>query len=181
MVIGYGGNSSSQMVDCLRTLAEALPVSGARLALFGNFDEGSQRRLLTASPAITFHGFVPYHQMIRGLREMADVLFVPMSFDASHRGLSFPSKLTDYTATGLPLLIYAPPDSAAVRWAREQGDVAEIVEEAGSSVLRAAIDRLRADASRRELLAVNAVTAGHRSFDPACARAVLASALAAKP
>ena len=177
MVIGYGGNSSSQMVDCLLALAAALPSARCRLAVFGDFAEDSQRRLRELSPTVTFHGFVPYHQMIRDLREIADVLFVPMSFDAAHRGLSFPSKLTDYTATGLPLLIYAPPNSAAIRWSREQGDVAEIVDDSSPVALRAAIDRLRNDPGRRELLAVNAVAAGHRSFDSTSARAVLASAL----
>jgi hypothetical protein len=181
LVIGYGGNSSSQIVDCLVALAEALPGTRARLELFGNFDDASQQRLAAASPAISFRGFVPYHQMIRELREIADVLFVPMSFDAAHRGLSFPSKLTDYTAAGLPLLIYAPPDSAAVRWAREQGEAAEIVERAGSSGLRTALERLRADTPRRGLLAASAVMAGHRSFDSAGARAVLASAVSTRP
>ena len=177
MVIGYGGNSSSQMVDCLIALASALPGARTRLALFGNFEEDSQRRLIAALPGIEFHGFVPHQEMIRGLREVADVLFVPMSFAAAHRELSFPSKLTDYTAAGLPLLINAPSNSAAVRWAREHGDVAEIVDQPAAGLLRAAIDRLREDAGRRDRLAANAVTAGHRSFDSAGARAALAAAL----
>jgi hypothetical protein len=181
LVIGYGGNSSAQMVDCLLALAAALPGARTRLAVFGDFNEESRRKLLAASPMIAFHGFVPYHRMIRELREIADVLFVPMSFDAAHRGLSFPSKLTDYTATGLPLLIYAPPNSAAVRWAREQGGAAEIVEAPGAPPLRAAIDRLRDDDGRRGRLAADAVTAGHRSFDAAAARAVFASALSGQP
>ena len=54
--------------------------------------------------------------------------------------ISFPSKLTDYTATGLPLLIHAPAYSSAVRWARAEHDVAEIVDEPGEAPLRAAID-----------------------------------------
>jgi glycosyltransferase involved in cell wall biosynthesis len=180
MVIGYGGNSSAQLVECLRTLASALPGTRTRLAVFGSFDEHAQRTLLAASPAISFHGFMPYQQMIRELREIADVLFVPMSFDPAERAnmaINFPSKLTDYTATGVPLLIHGAADSSAVRWARAEQDLAEIVDEPGPSALAASIVRLRADTNRRTLLAAAATSAGQRYFDPASARGVLSSTL----
>jgi glycosyltransferase involved in cell wall biosynthesis len=180
MVIGYGGNSSPLLVESLRALAAALPGTRTRLALFGGFDEDAKRRLLAESPAISFHGFVPFDRMIRELREIADVLFVPMTFGVDQRDnmkLSFPSKLTDYTATGLPLLIHAPAYSSAVRWARMERDVAEIVDESGEAPLRAAIARLRADADRRARLAANAVAAGQRYFDAAAARLALTQAL----
>jgi hypothetical protein len=53
-----------------------------------------------------------------------------MSFNAVDRAnmeISFPSKLTDYTAVGLPLLIYGPHYCSAVQWARENPGVAEVV------------------------------------------------------
>jgi len=180
MVIGYGGNSSPLLVESLRALAAALPGTRTRLALFGGFDEDAQRQLLAVSPAISLHGFVPFDQMIRELREIADVLFVPMTFGAEQMDnmkISFPSKLTDYTATGLPLLIHAPAYASAVRWARAEHDVAEIVDEPGEAPLRAAITRLHEDADRRARLASNAVAAGQRYFDSAAARAALSRAL----
>ena len=180
MVIGYGGNSSPLLVESLRALAAALPGTRTRLALFGGFDQDAQRQLRAVSPAISFHGFVPFDQMIRELREIADVLFVPMTFGAEQMDnmkISFPSKLTDYTATGLPLLIHAPAYSSAVRWARAEHDVAEIVDEPGEVPLRAAITRLHEDADRRARLASNAVAAGQRYFDSAAARAALTRAL----
>ena len=54
-----------------------------------------------------------------------------MSFDASDRAnmeMAFPSKLADYTATGVPLMIYGPSYCSAVTWARENPGVAEVVE-----------------------------------------------------
>ncbi len=180
MVIGYGGNSSPLLVESLRALAAALPGTRTRLALFGGFDDDATRQLLAESPAISFHGFVPFDRMIRELREIADVLFVPMSFGAEqidNMKISFPSKLTDYTATGLPLLIHAPAYSSAVRWARAEHDVAEVVDEPGEAPLRAALTRLHEDADRRARLAANAVAAGHRYFDSAAARAALTRAL----
>lgn len=180
LTIGYGGNAGPEMMACLETLAASLPGSDARLAVFGPFDAAAQQRLLALSPSISFEGFVPYQKMIRGLREVADVLFVPMTFaeaDRENQVVSFPSKLADYTATGLPLLIYGPAYSSAVRWARAEGDVAAIVDDAGVTPLRTAINSLRRDVSLRTALAEAAAAAGRRCFDPRGARAALSEAL----
>ncbi|MBY0493698.1 MAG: glycosyltransferase [Cyanobacteria bacterium] len=182
IVIGYGGNSGPEMMACLRTLAASLPETGARLAIFGPFADEAQRELLALSPAIAFHGFVPFRQMIRELRDIADVLFVPMTFAAADRDnqtVSFPSKLADYTATGLPLLIYGPDYSSAVRWARSFDDAAEIVDREGIDALRSAIARLAADRDRRAALAARAAAIGRQCFDASGARASLSAALAA--
>ena len=168
MVIGYAGNAGAEMVECLRVLARAIRGTASRLVLFGAFNENVQRLLLAESSAITFRGLVPYAEMIRGLRETADVLYVPMSFADSQRAntsILFPSKLTDYTATGLPLLIHGPSYASAVRWAQAEPGVAEIVDEPGDAPLLAALERLRQDAGLRERLAATAVAVGQRYFD----------------
>jgi hypothetical protein len=180
LTIGYGGNSGPEMMTCLEALAATLSGAHARLAVFGPFDAALQQRLLALSPSISFEGFVPYREMITGLRATADVLFVPMTFAADARDnqiVSFPSKLADYTATGLPLLMWAPPYSSAIRWARAQGDVAEVVDQSSAALIGAAITRLRQDAHRRTQLAAGAIAAGQRCFDSARARASLSTAL----
>jgi hypothetical protein len=183
MVIGYSGSCSAQVVESLKAIAKALPGTRTRLVVFGGFDDDAKRQLLAESEAISFRGFVAFDQMIRELREIADVLLVPMSFDPAQRDnmtVSFPSKLTDYTATGLPLLIHGPAYSSAVRWARADNDVAEIVDEPRDAALGAAIHRLRDDPARRALLAANAAAAGQLLFDPSVARAALSAALLGK-
>ena len=183
MVIGYGGSSSTQVVNSLKALARVLPGTRNRLVVFGDFHEDAKWQLLAESEAISFQGFVPFDRMIRELRDIADLLFVPMSFDASHRDnmtISFPSKLTDYTATGLPLLVHGPAYASAVRWARAEHDVAEIVDEPRDAPLGAAIQRLREDPDRRALLAANAAAAGRKLFDPSVAREALSAALLGK-
>ena len=181
MVIGYGGNSGAHMVEALRLLAVAMRGTRTRLIVFGGFSEDAKAKLLAVSPSITFGGFVPFQQMIRELRERADALFVPMSFAEDQRdnmAICFPSKLADYTATGLPLLIHGPSYSSAVRWARAEQDIAEIVEDAAAAPLRAALERLHHDADRRTQLAARSVAAGQQYFDAARARAALSAAVA---
>lgn len=170
LVIGYGGNSSPDILAGLKDLASALSAVNARALMFGPFGEREQRELLAISPSFTFRGLVPYQEMIRGLRAEADVLFVPMAFAAASRDnmvVSFPSKLADYTAAGLPLLIYGPPYASAVRWAREHTPVAEVVDQESAPALAAALQRLVTDPVRRHELAARALEVGAECFGAA--------------
>jgi glycosyltransferase involved in cell wall biosynthesis len=180
LVIGYGGNGATDVVSCIRTLATVLKEAKARLVVFGPFHESIQRELHAISPAITFHGMVPYHEMIAGLRAQADVLLIPMSFEAAAHDnmvVSFPSKLTDYTATGLPLMIYAPPYSSAVRWAQLYVGVAEVIDQGGPAPLLRSLHKLRNNPECRRILGERASVVGFECFDASAAREQLYSAL----
>jgi len=184
LVLGYGGNSGAETMSGLLLLAQALRNQRARVEVFGAFDDRAQRAILEISPAFRFNGFVPSDRMIRELRDRADVLFVPMAFDEQARSnmiLSFPSKLADYTASGLPLLIHGPSDCSAARWVRTRGEVAQLVETPGAGLLGDAIELLRATPARRWQLAQGAAAAGQDCFGPEAARQVLYAALASPP
>jgi len=99
------------------------------------------------------------------LRKEADALFVPMSFDSCDKvnmEMAFPSKLADCTAVGLPLVIYGPSYCSAVTWARENFGVAEVVE--AEAALRACIERLAKDPTRRVALGKRALELGRQYF-----------------
>jgi hypothetical protein len=104
-------------------------------------------------------------ELLTRLREDADALFVPMSFDPSDRAnmeMAFPSKLADYTATGLPLLIYGPAYCSAVTWAHENPGVSEVVE--SEPALSPAIERLATDSDHRVNLGKRALEVGRQYF-----------------
>lgn len=162
--IAYAGNVFNVGYwEALRCLAAALGSVGGRLLLFGP----------TAADA-TSHGLTGENVIVRGfvrnvaevLRAEAQAVFVPMTFDPAERTntqLSFPSKLAEYTAAGLPLLIHGPADCSAVRWARENPGVAEIVDQPDG--LAAAVDRLARDEGHlRRRLGQRALEAGRRFF-----------------
>ena len=107
-------------------------------------------------------GLLPSRELVETLREVADVLLLPMSFvaaDQPNMTISFPSKLTDYTSAGLPLLIFGPEYCSAVRWARDNPGVAEIVSTDSSEAAQAALARLANDANYRQRLAEAAASA----------------------
>lgn len=80
------------------------------------------------------------------LQQLADILFLPLSFnehDAILRTAS-PSKLPEYLAAGRPILVYAPPSSYYARYAREAG-FALVVDESDTALLYKAVERIKSD------------------------------------
>ena len=116
---------------------------------------------------VVMGGLLPSMELVRRLRMEADVLFVPESFEEAQSGeldLSFPSKLTDYTATALPLLIWGPKESAAVRWASSEPGVAAVVTEPDENAMAVMLKKLAAELAWRRDLGATAFEVGKRYF-----------------
>jgi hypothetical protein len=178
LVGAYAGSiSSGEYARLITLLAKALENRGGSLLLFGpnGIDEW-------ASMGLTAHNILPQglvnsKQLMTRLREEADFVFVPMSFRGEYNArLSFPSKLTDYTATGVPILVWGPEECSAVRWARQYAPVAEVVTSQLASALDVALDRLER-AQHRAALGAAAAAVGDRLFAYCAAREIFWSAL----
>jgi glycosyltransferase involved in cell wall biosynthesis len=164
--IAFAGTiNSGGYVEALTALQNALNPVGGRLLIFGPNLFGLDH------PNTENRGLVSSSELLTRLREEAHALFVPMSFDDRDRvnmQMAFPSKLADYTATGLPLLIYGPPYCSAVVWARENPGIAEVVETEPD--LPTAINRLARDPDKRAALGKRALTVGRKYFTHARAQ-----------
>ena len=178
--MAFGGTINSPgYVNALVNMANALAPVGGRLFIFGPVTPAAARQAGLERPNTVMRGLVKSRKLITQLRDEADALFVPMSFDpaeAANMQMGFPSKLTDYTAIGLPLLIYGPDYCSAVRWARENAGVAEIVTSERSEDTSAAVRRLLKNDHRR-LLAFRALEVGNRFFKHEVTERVLFAAL----
>lgn len=171
--IAFAGTiNSNGYIEALTALQNALKPVGGRLLIFGPNQFGLD------DPNTENCGLVSSSQLLTRLREEAHALFAPMSFDESDRSnmqMAFPSKLADYAATGLPLLIYGPEYCSAVVWARDNQGVAEIVEDKAD--LNNAINRLANDPSHRVTLGKRALDVGREYFTHNRAQQLFISAI----
>lgn len=167
LVFAFGGTiNSGGHVQALRDLAAALESIGGRLHLYGPISREAAEAGGLLRENVELMGLVPSEEFIARMREEADVLFAPMSFEEQERAnmsLCFPSKLTDYTAAGLPILIHGPDYSSAVRWAKDHPGVAVVVTATGVEALRDAVMAL-IDVSRRQNMAACAMKTGKAVF-----------------
>jgi hypothetical protein len=181
LTVAFGGTiNSCGYVRSLRLLAETLAALGGRLLIFGPYTAVDARREGLDLPNVELRGLLPSPSLMESFRKEVDVLFVPMSFEAGDRPnmeISFPSKLTDYTAVGLPLLIYGPEYCSAVRWARDHPGVAEVVDHPGSDLLAAAVRKLAHSAELRWQLGQSALTVGEKCFSHCSAMLTFQAAL----
>lgn len=151
----------------LRQLAAALKDTGGRLLLFGPMDAAAIGSCGLDQAHVQHRGMLRADELVATLRAEADVLYVPMSCDEADRAntmASFPSKLADYTATGLPVMIHGPSWASAVKWAKASPGTAMIVEGDDATVLSQSVNELIAKPALREELARGAIAAGNRYF-----------------
>lgn len=181
LVAGFGGTvNTAGYVAALRAFGEALAEGGGHLEVFGPVSIDEAARQGFAAPSVRLNGLVKAEDFVPLLRERVDLLFAPMSFapeDADNMKLSFPSKLTDYTACGLPILIYGPEYSSAVQWARANPGAAHVVTDDAGPALRQAVRALQSDSALRVGLAAKAIEAGARMFSAEAAERTFLDAL----
>ena len=179
--IAFAGTINSQgYIQALKSLQQALKQVDGQLQIFGPLTSAEARRINLDDPNTEICGFSTWSDLLLLIRTEADALFVPMSFDAADRvnmEMAFPSKLADYTAAGLPLVIYGPGYCSAVAWARENPDVAEIAE--NEDQLSNAIQRLANDPDHRVRLGDRALAVGRKYFTHETARQMFYQALSA--
>jgi len=181
LTVAFAGTINSPgYVNALQFLAQCLDKIGGQLLLFGPLTETDAARSGLNRSNIRLCGMLRSADLIAQLRVEADVLFVPMSFspnDREYSALSFPSKLTDYTAVGLPLLIYGPHYCSAARWARANPGVAEVVDTENSKHLYETLRRIGTDPGHRVALGTQALAIGQRYFSYEAGKSVFHHAL----
>jgi hypothetical protein len=181
MIVAYAGMLHTQTARrALSEVAAKLGRMNGRLDLYVPYD---QRQLIDwgiSGSNVRLVGFFPAHEMAARVARTARAILLPASFHpADRRDVStlFPSKLADYTAIGLPLVVWGPAYSSAARWARENPGAAILVTDPDPGSLAVPLARLRDDPDYAEGFAQGAVTAGLRDFDPAVVRSRFLSAL----
>lgn len=180
LTVGYAGSLAvGDYRRALKVAAETLRDLGGRLVIYGPVSAAQLQSCGLDLPNVTLRGSVPNTQVADTLSREVDALFLPMSFEAAQRvatTLCFPSKLADYTAARLPLLIRGPDYSSAVRWALENHGVAEVVSTPTGSELYAAFERML-DPGYRSRLAAQAFSLGKQMFERDAVRGQFHTAL----
>jgi glycosyltransferase involved in cell wall biosynthesis len=179
--IAFAGSlHTGDYIRQLIALSRMVGKRAARMLLFGPFDNKALIANGLDANNVVIGGLLPSTELVQRLRAEADVLFVPESFEEAGSGgldLSFPSKLTDYTATALPLLIWGPKESAAVRWAFSERGVAAVVTEPDENAMAAMLKKLATELAWRRDLGATAFEVGKRYFSPERAQSIFYEAL----
>lgn len=167
MTVGYAGSFGTAGARLLRSIADELKGQAVRFVVYSTYGADRARRQGMDHPRIEYRSPVPPSDVIPTLRSEADALLALMRFQSQNERIarySFPSKLTDYTATGLPIVLWGPDYWSAIRWARDHDPVAVTVTEREPSAVARALERLADDAEHRWRLAERSLEVGQQYF-----------------
>lgn len=177
LTFGYGGsiNSPSDMDQIVR-FARSAEARGHRLIAYT-----PQHGLLAeraSAQGVACDARPPVHsdELIARLRNEADCLLLPQSLVAGDLPLvstAFPTKWSDYSTLGLPILVWAPPGSSSARFAGDHPGCVELVTSDNATDLDCALARLESDPAYRRVLGDNLQRAGRAVFSPQAGWAVL--------
>ncbi len=180
-VFAYAGSAPS--IGQRRTLADfanATADLGVRLKIYQGLTLDQLRTVGLRTQNVDIVPFRPVEALHQDLIESADAMYLPMSFapeDRANVELCFPSKLTDYTVAGLPILVRAPRYGTATHWAQSYPEAAALVTDEDPAGLRAEVRKLIENIPYRHALAQGALTTGHRLFSQAAVFKTFADAL----
>ncbi len=179
--VAYAGSlATSDYVRQLVVMSQFLSDLGGKLLLFGPFDEKMLKTAGMNLASIIVGGMLSSADLVRRLHLDADVLFLPMSFADSEleaMALNFPSKLTDYTAAALPLLIWGPENCSAAKWAASEAGVAAVVTKPEPRNMATMLKKLMDNHGWRKELAATAARVGNKYFSPTAASDIFLSSL----
>jgi hypothetical protein len=180
LTVAFAGTINSDgYAQLLRSVATCLASRHGRLLLFGPFSTTTLNKWGLDLDAVENRGLIDSDDIGSHLAREADVLLVPMSFadyEKENMRLGFPSKIAEYAATGIPMLIFGPEYCSAVRWARENDPVAEVVTDQSAASVGDSLDRL-ASVQHREMLGRRALEIGQKFFSHATAESIFFGAL----
>ena len=181
IVVGYAGTLHTPgFKQALHDVAEVLQPYGGRVVVYSPVSPEAAPLKEWVLPNISLRSLIPPEDVIPTLRDVADILFLPSPFEGWARKRSrtnFPSKLTEYTATGLPILIWGPDDSSSIRWAQDNPGAAAMVTAPDCNELRSVVQKLATNPSYREQLGRRALEVGHEYFTAARAWTVFRNAI----
>lgn len=165
--VAYGGTVTLPgYANSIRMMAHSLNLIGGRVLLFSPLSNDQIVSLGLNMPNIVFRGLVSSNEFIRVCREEADALFVPMTFEKSQRRnmeLAFPSKFTDYTCIGLPIIVHGPDYCSAVRFANAN-QLAFVITDPNQEACDKGVSLLARSPDRRLELAARAIDIGRDYF-----------------
>jgi len=172
--VGYAGTlNTGDYRRQLAVLSRLLQQISGILLIYGPVQATELATPGVVLECVKFGGVVSSEELCNRLRSEADVLFVPMSFapgEAVAFRLNFPSKLAVYTAAALPLLIWGPSGSSAVRWAAGEPGVAAVVTDPDERSIAGVLAQLKKDPGWRYELGRTAAIVGKRYFSAAGAK-----------
>jgi len=167
-VILYAGRMGVGIESSLELIAKAILKVNKELGISMKFVLQTQEKIswFEKYDCVEHSPFVEYGDLPRKFAE-ADFLILPYDFsELSWRYIrySMPTKVSEYMISGTPIIVFAPEETAMVKYA-QQYKWAKVITQNDISVLSESIKELVGNAKEREDIARNAINVAERNHN----------------
>jgi glycosyltransferase involved in cell wall biosynthesis len=172
LTIGYAGTLAYGYGEQLRNLARAIRGSAIRLRVYGPVDRQTDLLVTEFSDVVDCPGLIsPPERLWPLVQSECDSVILPYSWSAVGASVElyrthFPSKLPEYLALGMPVIVMGPAFGTGVAWGIRNPEAVVRLDREEPVYWVQTLDALRTDDDRRVKLAEAAGVAGDRDFDP---------------
>jgi glycosyltransferase involved in cell wall biosynthesis len=170
LTLGYAGGLNYGYGQRLAELVPILRESGIIIHVYG----GSLPSVDCGDVVVNMGRISPPEHLWERVKTECDAVLLPYCYaNHGHQELyrtHFPSKLPEYLALGMPVIISGPDYATGVRWGLQNPAACLVINDREGHQWKSELVRLRDDPNLRMQLSINAVEAGNRDFEPTAIR-----------
>lgn len=157
-ILFTGGMIYDLQIDAIVNLVQAIvEIPEVEFHIYTRLSQGSLKRLGIYGENVICHEHTDI-KTINKVQKQADILFLPNSFDRVHSKIlktASPVKMSEYLASGVPILVHAPPYAYISWYARKYG-WGLVVDKPNPGLLKEAILKLLSNKKLQQDLVKNA-------------------------
>jgi glycosyltransferase involved in cell wall biosynthesis len=167
LTVGYVGTMTYGRGAQLNNMIPTFKKAGARLRIYS----ADPPFAWSAADVVTHCGYAPPDETWSRIKNDCDAVILPYiwSEDSKYQSLyrtSFPSKLPEYLALGMPVLMVGPEYVAGIEWGLENPNTVMTVTDNDPEAWTKALKDLKQSESLRAAMSERVVAAGERDFSP---------------
>ena len=174
LTVGFVGNVNYGYGEALVEILPALEQTGGRLRIWGP-PPGQECRALAESANVRLEGFLPSPEVWEPVKRECDAVILPYSSSERMKQLysyHFPSKLPEYLALGMPVMVTGPDYPTGYRWAQRHPEAAVNASCLERDKIALTLQKLKMDGQLRAKLADSAWKEAQKDFNPEKIRSV---------
>ncbi|HEY1793412.1 MAG TPA: glycosyltransferase [Opitutaceae bacterium] len=169
LTLGFAGNLNYGYGEGILQMLPAVRAAGARVIIYGREPNGAAAPLRDATDCCEFRGFAERGEQWTSFKRECDAVWQPYpnpagTMERLYR-YHFPSKLPEYLALGMPLIVTGPDYATGLAWARR--NLGPDLCASSAAELGAVLAGLASSGEKRVALARLCHEAGERDFNPA--------------
>jgi glycosyltransferase involved in cell wall biosynthesis len=168
LTVGFVGNVNYGYGEALVELLPVFEKTRSRLRIWGP-SPGQECRALAENANVSLEGFLPSPEVWEPVKRECDAVILPYSSSDRMKQLysyHFPSKLPEYLALGMPVIITGPKYATGIRWALKNSRSCVFAVTDNKQKLHLILKQLKKSAQLRVELAHTALKTSKRAFDP---------------